>query len=225
MITVCNLDKSYKTEYYVTEVLKDVNLQIPSHSVVAITGKSGVGKSTLLNIMCGLDKADQGKIVFDEEDISDYSPKQLARFRLERCGYVFQDFQLISTLNVRDNIVLPSVEKNRAIDEEWYKEVIRITGLEEKEIMLPANLSGGERQRVAIARAIMNKPSYLFADEPTGNLDKENSEKVMSFLISYARDNQCTLVYVTHDTELCKHADYVLVIRDKNIFGNEVEKG
>lgn len=224
MITVRNLDKSYKTEYYVTEVLKNVNLEIPSHSVVAITGKSGIGKSTLLNIMCGLDKADQGKIVFDDEDISDYSSKRLARFRLERCGYVFQDFQLISTLNVRDNIVLPTVEKNKSIDEEWYREVIRITGLTEKEIMFPANLSGGERQRVAIARAIMNKPVYLFADEPTGNLDKENSERVMSFLISYARDNHCTLVYVTHDAELCRRADHVLVIRDKNIFNDEVEK-
>ncbi len=224
MIEIYNLNKSYKTDYYVTEVLKNVSLKIPSNSVVAITGTSGVGKSTFLNTICGLDKADQGRIIFDDEDISNYSHKQLAKFRLKKCGFVFQDFQLISTLNVRDNIILPAVEKDNFIDEEWYRKVIEITGLEEKERMLPENLSGGERQRVAIARAIINKPMYLFADEPTGNLDKENSEKVMSFLINYARNNSCALIYVTHDMELCKEADYVLMIQDKNIFERCMEQ-
>ena len=218
MIILQNISKNYGNEFFTTEVLKDVSLTIEDRTTVAIVGKSGAGKSTLLNIMCGLDVPTSGTICIDEVNLNQLSPKKLSDFRLSKFGFVFQDFQLVSTLTALDNIVLPSLALKGAVDNEWLEKVISITGLQDRLGNYPGQLSGGERQRVAIARAIINRPGVLFADEPTGNLDSENTEFIMNFLREYAKENGCTFIFVTHDADLCKNVDRILEIKEKNVF-------
>ena len=214
MIELQEISKVYGNDYFQTRVLWDVSLKIEDTVTVAVVGKSGAGKSTLLNILCGLDKPTSGKVLVNGTDLTTLSAKKLSAFRLEHFGFVFQDFQLVSTLNALDNIILPAVAKNKNVDAAWLQNVIEITGLKDKQANYPNQLSGGEQQRVAIARAIINRPSVLFADEPTGNLDAENTNYIMRFLWDYAKKNRCTFVYVTHDRDLCGQADRVLEIAD-----------
>lgn len=217
MIHVRGLMKSYQTKFQNTLVLRDVNFDIPTASIIAITGTSGCGKSTLLNAMCGLIPIDSGSIIVDNTEISKLSLKDCAEYRLRNYGLVFQDFRLISTLNVRENILLPMCETQGFIDEAWYRTVLNVSGLDSVERNMPFQLSGGEQQRTAIARALITKPKYLFADEPTGNLDQDNTNRVMSFLVDMAKREKITLVFVTHDMELCNYADDVLCIQDRTI--------
>lgn len=218
MIRLQNISKNYGNSFFTTEVLKNISLVIDDCSTVAVVGKSGTGKSTLLNIMCGLDSPTSGTVCVDNVFLSQLSPKKLSYFRLSNFGFVFQDFQLISTLTALDNIVLPSLALNNCVDTEWLERIISITGLENKLGNYPGQLSGGEKQRVAIARAIINRPKVLFADEPTGNLDSENTEFIMNFLWEYAQKNRCTFVFVTHDADLSKNAERIIEVKQKNVF-------
>ena len=217
MIQVRNLVKDYRTKFQENHVLKEVNFDIESESVTAITGTSGCGKSTLLNIMCGLVSADEGSITFDETEITALSHDDVVAFRLNHCGLVFQNFRLISTLNVRENILLPMREKMGVIDESWYDTLINMAGLQSLETSMPFQLSGGEQQRTAIVRALITKPEYIFADEPTGNLDQESTTRVMNFMVELARKEHLTLVFVTHDMDLCSYADRILCIKDHTV--------
>lgn len=217
MIQLKNVSKSYQTQFFTTKVLEDVSFVVEDESIVAITGKSGSGKSTLLNLMCGLDRPDAGQICYDGEDITGYTQKALVDLRLQSCGFVFQDFQLVSTLTAYDNIVIPAIAKEKTVDKAWLEEILSMTGLEGKVDKFPHQLSGGERQRVAIARAIMNRPKVLFADEPTGNLDTENTARIMDFLCDYAKEYKCMFLYVTHDLDLCRQADAVLRVADGRV--------
>lgn len=217
MITLNNITKNYESKYVKTEVLQNINFVVNNNSIVAITGTSGSGKSTLLNIMCGLDKPTSGEVLHDDMDITRLSRAKLSEFRLNNCGFVFQDFQLVSTLSVKENIYMPALAKSKKIDEKWYIDVLKMMELEGKENAFSHQLSGGEKQRVAIARAIMTKPKVIFADEPTGNLDKDNTNRIMKYLVSYAKKYECIFVYVTHEHELCSLADVVVSVEDKQV--------
>lgn len=222
MIELKNVFKKYENKYVKTEVLEDLNFRIEDKSIVAITGASGSGKTTLLNIMCGLDAPTEGSVIHDGVDITKLSKRKLAKFRLNNCGFVFQDFCLISTLSVKENVKIAALGKNKKVDEKWYEEVIELLGLNDRVDYFPHQLSGGEKQRVAIARAIMTKPKVIFADEPTGNLDSENTIRIMSYLEKYAREKECIFIYVTHEKDLCSIADITINVSDKSVHIGEL---
>lgn len=217
MITLKNVFKSYKNKYTNLDVLNDVSFSIKKECIIAITGKSGSGKSTLMNMMYGIEKPDKGSIIIENTDITTLSLGKLSEFRLNNFGYVFQDFQLISTLNTIDNIIMPAYAKKKKYDPKLLDELLEFTDLKDKDKSFPFQLSGGEKQRVAIARAMITKPKIIFADEPTGNLDEENTVKIMEYLVKGARKNKNIFIYVTHDLELCKYADIVLNIKNKKV--------
>ncbi len=217
MIKLLNVSKKYGNEYYSTEVLEDVSISIGGGETVAVVGKSGSGKSTLLNILSGMDRPTSGAVMVDGEDICVMPEKAVSRIRLEKFGFVFQDYQLVSTLTALDNIILPAIALTGRYDREWFDKVVSLTGLESKLGNYPTQLSGGERQRVAIARAIINRPAVLFADEPTGNLDYATTGDVMNFLFEYARSSHCDFIYATHDRELCRMADRVILVERKKV--------
>ncbi|HRR75834.1 MAG TPA: ABC transporter ATP-binding protein [Ruminococcus sp.] len=217
MIILNNICKTYKNKYVENEVLKDVDFSLTEPGIIAITGKSGSGKTTLLNIMCGLEPASSGKVSVLGNDFSGMNSSSLARMRLEHFGYVFQDYQLVSTLNVYDNIVVPLYANNKKVDKKRLDNILEILELTGKTESFPMHLSGGEQQRVAIARAIINKPEIVFADEPTGNLDEINTIIVMEYLVRYAKENNAYLIYVTHDQDLCRYANQQIIIKDKKV--------
>lgn len=217
MLKLCDIRKEYISGEIREEVLKGVSLEIQDGEIVSIVGKSGAGKSTLLNIASGMDRPTSGQVWVDDEEISSYSEKQLTNLRLNRFGYVFQEYFLVSTLTALENIVITSLVRNGSYDEEWLKSVLDFLGLNEKINNYPYQMSGGEQQRVAIARAIMTKPSVLFADEPTGNLDAINSKSVRDLLFSYAKEYNCSLVYVTHDDAFAEEAERQIRISDGQI--------
>lgn len=199
----------------VTEALRGVNLSIAKGEFVAITGRSGCGKSTLLNIMGGMDRQTSGEYLFHGEKIDDMNTRALARFRNQSIGFVFQAFYLAKELNAIDNVAMPlgyahvgSRERKRRAEE-----ALAAVGLSEKLRARPSQLSGGEQQRVAIARAIINHPAVLLADEPTGNLDYENGQKIMDLLHRLHEDG-LTIVMVTHDLALAKQADRIIHMED-----------
>ena len=199
----------------VTEALRGVNLSIAEGEFAAITGRSGCGKSTLLNIMGGMDRQTSGEYLFCGEKIDDMNARALARFRNQSIGFVFQAFYLAKELNAIDNVAMPlgyahvsSRERKRRAEE-----ALAAVGLSEKLRARPSQLSGGEQQRVAIARAIINHPAVLLADEPTGNLDYENGQKIMDLLHRLHEDG-LTIVMVTHDLVLAQQADRIIHMED-----------
>ena len=174
MITAKNIKKNYNDQ----EVLRGIDLKIDKNEFVVILGASGSGKSTLLNILSGLEKSDSGEVVYDNESISDYSEKQLTKFRKDKIGFVFQQYYLLNNLTVEQNV---KVGANLA-DNKEYVDIIKDLGLEDKLSKYPSELSGGEQQRVSIARALAKKPTVLFLDEPTGALDEETGRKILEYL-------------------------------------------
>lgn len=205
-----NIKKSYKSGENLQEVLKGISFFVNEGERIAITGPSGCGKSTLLNIMGGIDKADSGELVFEGEYIEKLSEKKLTKLRLDKFGFVFQAYHLISTLTVEENIMVPILAKDIDADEEDVLQICKEIGLEDKIKKYPHQLSGGERQRVAVARAVISKPKIIFADEATGNLDEENSIQVMDVLSELAVKHKISLIFVTHDNSLLKYADRVI---------------
>ncbi len=177
-----NLCKYYGSGENEVKAVRNANLEIQKGEFVAIVGKSGSGKSTLLHMLGGLDTPTSGKVLIRGKDIFSYKEDALARFRRRKIGFIFQSFNLVSSINVWENIVLPMGLDGRKADEEFVMDIVRTLGLEKKLQNLPNTLSGGQQQRVAIARALSSKPDILFADEPTGNLDSRTSDKVIGLL-------------------------------------------
>lgn len=177
-----NLCKYYGSGENEVKAVRNTNLEIQKGEFVAIVGKSGSGKSTLLHMLGGLDTPTSGKVLIRGKDIFSYKEDALARFRRREIGFIFQSFNLVSSINVWENIVLPMGLDGRKADEEFVMDIVRTLGLEKKLQNLPNTLSGGQQQRVAIARALSSKPDILFADEPTGNLDSRTSDKVIGLL-------------------------------------------
>ena len=198
--------KSIKKKYNDQEVLRGIDLKIDKNEFVVILGASGSGKSTLLNILSGLEKSDSGEVVYDNESISDYSEKQLTKFRKGKIGFVFQQYYLLNNLTVEQNV---KVGANLANNKE-YVDIIKDLGLEDKLSKYPNELSGGEQQRVSIARALAKKPTVLFLDEPTGALDEETGRKILEYLLKLKDKSHFTMIMVTHNENIAELANKII---------------
>jgi len=198
--------KDIKKKYNDQEVLRGIDLKIDKNEFVVILGASGSGKSTLLNILSGLEKADSGEVVYDNESISDYSEKQLTKFRKDKIGFVFQQYYLLNNLTVEQNV---KVGANLANNKE-YVDIIKELGLEDRLSKYPNELSGGEQQRVSIARALAKKPTVLFLDEPTGALDEETGRKILEYLLKLKDNSYFTMIMVTHNENIAQLANKII---------------
>lgn len=211
------LKKYYGNGENLVKAIDDNNIEIIEGEFVAIVGKSGSGKSTLLHMIGGLDRPTDGKVFIDGKDIFSLKDESLAIFRRRKIGFIFQYYNLIPSLNVWENIVLPIGLDNKTVDEEFINGIIKALGLSDKKESLPNTLSGGQQQRVAIARALATRPSIILADEPTGNLDSKTSDEVMSLLKSMIKKYNQTLVMITHDETIAQMADRVIYIEDGKV--------
>lgn len=216
------LYKEYKTSSGAVNALNGVDLSIEKGLFYAIIGRSGSGKSTLLHVLSGLDRPTSGKVLIDGVDMFSFSDEKMAIFRRRSMGFVFQQFNLLDEYSVLNNICMPLRLDGRKPDETFLAEVTKMLGIEEKLKKYPYELSGGEQQRVAIARSILVKPHIIFADEPTGNLDKKAGEDTLNLLSSCAARFGQTLIIVTHDLEIAKKADRIIKIEDGKIVSNQL---
>lgn len=217
ILETSDLQKQYGTAPNITKALDGVTLSVERGEFVAIVGTSGSGKSTLLNMMSGLDIPTAGTVKINGRNLATLNDEQLTIFRRRHVGFIFQNYNLIPVLNVYENIVLPVELNGDTVDKKFLKEVIRMLSLGDKMNSMPNNLSGGQQQRVAIARALITRPTIVFADEPTGNLDSRTSEDVMGLLkVMNSRFNQ-TLVMITHNNDIAQLADRVIRIEDGKI--------
>ena len=217
LLELQDIHLNYKTESTAVEVIRGVSLKINSNESVAIVGKSGSGKTSLIMLIAGLERPSSGKIIFEGEDISQYSEDRLADIRKRKIGIVFQSFYLIPNYTALENVSLV-LEINKVPDAKRKSmELLEQFGLKDRINHFPSQLSGGEQQRVAIARSIVLNPKLILADEPSGNLDSENSKLIMSLLFKYCKQNGSSLVLVTHDELLAKECDRIIEIKDGKI--------
>lgn len=212
-----DLVKTYGFEDNKVFANNHIDIEIEDGSFVAIIGRSGSGKSTLLHILGGLVKPTHGEVYLEEQPLYELNDHTLTRLRRRRMGFIFQFFNLISTQNVIENIVLPIHLDNGNVDEDYVNEIIELLGLQDKKIAFIHELSGGQQQRVAIARALASKPAIIFADEPTGNLDAKSSKEVVDLLKIAQRKYHETVVMVTHDEQIASVADRIITLEDGKI--------
>lgn len=217
ILKVDNIKKIYGKEESTVKAIDGITLEIESEKFSAIVGESGSGKSTLLHCMAGLDKPTEGNVYLDDKDIYKLSDDKLSKIRVKEFGFVFQSFNLIPVVNVYENIVLPVSIAHNKIDKNYIDDIIKKLGLQSQIKKFPNELSGGQQQRVAIARALANKPSIIFADEPTGNLDSKTTKEVMDILKFCVDEYKQTLVMITHNDEIAKSADNIITISDGKI--------
>ena len=216
MIRLQNIEKVYRTDTVETLAINGINLTISNGEFLSIMGPSGCGKSTLLNIMGLLDEPSKGKISISEQDTSKFSDQQLAKFRNEKLGFIFQSYHLINDLQVLDNVELPLLYRNATAKERTRlaTEALEKVGLSNRLKHFPTQLSGGQRQRVAIARAIVGNPNIILADEPTGNLDSAMGNEIMEILINLNKNEGTTIVMVTHDENMANKTDRLVRLFD-----------
>jgi putative ABC transport system ATP-binding protein len=218
VIEVDRLSKSIDNGSSRVEILRDVSFTVPRGQFLAIMGASGSGKSTLLGLLAGLDTVTSGRIVVDGTEIQDLREDELAVLRGRKIGFVFQSYQLVPTLTAEENVLLPAELSGYAGNVRGRAhELLERVGLAHRTHHYPVQLSGGEQQRVALARAFMTRPPLLMADEPTGNLDSTNGEQVLELLLQLNREEETTLILVTHDPRLAGYADRVLTLRDGQV--------
>ncbi len=216
-----SLTKIYGAGDNKVTALKQVDLSVEKGEFIAITGASGSGKSTLLHIIGGVDQPSQGKVLIEGTDISGFRPEQSAIFRRRKVGLIYQFYNLIPTLSVRKNIMLPMLLDKRKPEEDFFVQIIETLGLSDKLDCLPRQLSGGQQQRTAIARALLYRPALVLADEPTGNLDRNNSREIVELLkISNKNLNQ-TILLITHDEQLALAANRMITIEDGRIISDK----
>ena len=213
MLQVIDLKKNYNT----VEALRGVTLDISDGEFISIMGKSGCGKTTLLHCMSGILKPSSGEILFDEKSLFKIKDHARSKVRRTSMGFVFQFFNLVPELTVKENILLPLKINRYKVDEVYFDKLIEDLGIIEQINRLPATLSGGQQQRVAIARALIHKPKIVFADEPSGNLDETSSKEVIELLQSLQKEYNLTLVMVTHDKDIASYADRIIHMRDGRI--------
>lgn len=212
-----NLKKYYGKGETQVHALDGVNLKIEAGKFVAIIGTSGSGKSTLLNMLGGLDTPTSGTVTIGNTELSGLKEEQLTVFRRRRIGFIFQNYNLIPTLNAWENIVFPIAMDGQKPDKKFIEEIVGLLGLEQKIHSLPNNLSGGQQQRVAIARALASKPDIVLADEPTGNLDSRTSDNVIHLLQMTSQKFQQTIIMITHNPEIAQLTDQTIRIEDGKI--------
>ena len=224
ILRVENLTKTYGKGETSVKALDDVSFSVDKGEFVAIVGPSGSGKSTLLHIIGGVDFPTSGKVFVEDTDIYSLDEAQLAIFRRRQIGLIYQFYNLIPVLNIKENITLPLLLDGREEDEEYLNEIISSLGLTDRINHLPNELSGGQQQRVSIGRALINSPALVLADEPTGNLDSKNSEEIVSLLKLYNQMYNQTLLLITHDERIALQADRLISIEDGKIARDEVIK-
>lgn len=217
ILDIINLSKTYGKGENKLEALKNINISIEKGKFTAIIGPSGSGKSTLLHCIAGLDSITSGEVILDGADISKLSDDKLSKIRRAEFGFIFQSFNLIPVVNVYENIILPVSVDGKKEDKDYINTLIKKLGISSQINKFPNELSGGQQQRVAIARALANKPSIIFADEPTGNLDSKTSKEVMDILCMSVKEFNQTLVMITHDEKIAKMADIVVTIGDGKV--------
>ena len=212
-----DLVKTYGADDAQVRALDHLSVDFARGEMTAIMGPSGSGKSTLMHCMAGLDQPTSGKVMVEGLEVSSMNQRQLTRFRREQIGFIFQSFNLVPTLSAEENILLPLQIAKKPIDRAWFDKVVNVVGLQQRLSHRPSQLSGGQQQRVACARAIMARPSVIFADEPTGNLDSRTSREVLGFLKHSVHEYGQTIVMVTHDPRAASYANRVLVLADGRI--------
>ncbi len=217
ILELVDLVKYYKEGSNTVRAVDHTSLEIERGKFTAIVGRSGSGKSTLLHLIGGLDKPDSGKVLIEKKDIFSLNEDKLAQFRREKIGFIFQDFNLISSLNVWENVVLPLGLAGKKVNREEIEEILQNVNLMDKKDAMPNTLSGGQKQRVAIARGLAVKPAIILADEPTGNLDSQTEIEVMSILKNCVSKYGQTLVMITHDETIAQMADTVVMIEDGKV--------
>lgn len=222
ILRVDHLSKIYGTGENAVKALDNVSFSVHKGDFVAITGPSGSGKSTLLHILGGVDEPTAGKVYVDGKDVYSQNSEQLAVFRRRQVGLIYQFYNLIPVLDVRENITLPLLLDGRKVNAEYYNELLNTLDLREREKHLPNQLSGGQQQRVSIGRALINTPAIMLADEPTGNLDSKNSREIIDLLRLSNKKYDQTLIIITHDENIALQADRIITIEDGKISRDEV---
>lgn len=222
ILKVEHLSKYYGSGENEIKALNDVSFSVEKGEFVAIVGASGSGKSTLLHLIGGVDRPTSGKVYVDGTDVFSQKDEALAIFRRRQVGLIYQFYNLIPVLDVQENMTLPVLMDQKPVNEERLKELLSLLKLTDRQKHLPNQLSGGQQQRVSIGRALMNAPTLLLADEPTGNLDSENSREVMELLRYSNRKYKQTLIVITHDENIALTADRILMLEDGRIVKDEV---
>ena len=217
MIEIIRLIKTLHGGGHKVEILKSLDLTIPSGQFIAITGHSGSGKTTLLSLIAGLDIPTSGTINIDGQDITKLNEDELALLRGKRFGFIFQTFHLIPTLTAVENVVLSAELNNTPGATKKSADLLGMVGLGDRMLHYPAQLSGGEQQRLSLARAFINEPDIILADEPTGNLDLKNSERIIKLIRELHRVKQATIVLVTHETQVANQSQRILTLEDGQI--------
>ncbi len=221
ILQVENLSKHYGKNEQLVKALDEITFSVEKGEFVAIVGASGSGKSTLLHLIGGVDKPTSGKIIVDGVDITSLKEEELAKYRREKTSIIYQFYNLIPVLNIRENIEFPVLIDGKKVDEEFLSELIEVLNLQNRTSHLPNELSGGEQQRVAIARALLIKPNLLLADEATGNLDSKATHQILELLTLTNQKYQQTILMVTHDLELARYASRIITIKDGKIVADE----
>lgn len=222
ILRVESVCKTYDTGETTIDALKDISFSIQKGEFVAVVGASGSGKSTLLHILGGIDYPTSGKVFVDGQNVYQRTQDQLAVFRRRQVGLIYQFYNLIPVLNVEENITLPVKLDGRKINKKRLEELLQVLGLKKRRKHLPSQLSGGQQQRVSIGRALMNAPAILLADEPTGNLDTQNTQEIMRLLKASNKNYRQTIILITHDREIALQADRILEIQDGQLIRDEV---
>ena len=214
LLEVKNLSKTYGSGEAAVHALKGVSFRVPKGEYVAVVGESGSGKSTLLNLIGALDTPTSGKVWIDGRDIFSMKERSLTVFRRRNIGFIFQSFNLIPELTVEQNIIFPLLLDYRKPDKKYLEELLSVLNLKERRRHLPGQLSGGQQQRVAIGRALITRPALILADEPTGNLDTQNTSEVVSLLKEASRRYEQTILMITHSRSIAQTADRILQVSD-----------
>lgn len=222
ILKVDHISKIYGNKETEVKALDDVSFSVKKGEFVAIVGPSGSGKSTLLHILGGVDTPTSGKVWIEDNDIYKLNESALAIFRRRQIGLIYQFYNLIPVLNVKENLCLPILLDGRKVNDEQFNSLVDTLGLEDRLLHLPNQLSGGQQQRVSIGRALISKPALVLADEPTGNLDSKNSKEIIKLLRHFHEVYQQTLIIITHDESIALQADRMIVIEDGHIVKDEV---
>lgn len=221
ILSCCGVTKIYGSGESQMKALNGIDLSVEKGEFVAVVGASGSGKSTLLHILGGVDRPTEGKVTVEGTDISSMNRTQAAIFRRRKVGLVYQFYNLIPTLTVRKNILMPLLLDKRKPNEEYFSQVVNALGIQDKLEALPVHLSGGQQQRTAIARALLYRPALLLADEPTGNLDQKNSKEVIDMLKLSNRNLNQTILLITHNEKIALEADRIVTLEDGRIISDK----